>query len=191
MSAEPVGNYGVRCWSNFNFILQNMQCNCHFLLLEACIVGCFRIIFDDLHKTGIYSWDYFYHLGSDKYSLMRNYIKTLRKYGLSRDPPRRKWSTTHPYPTRWRRFDVVEGYAWRKLLVFVALDHCNLNAFCVLHIMLDQVDWFKGVFTGDGFLISNCLISHDRIEWERSFWTENGMPIASVRWWDADSSMRL
>ncbi|GMN42661.1 hypothetical protein TIFTF001_011874 [Ficus carica] len=60
MSAEPVGNYGV------------------------------RIIFDDLHKTGIFSWDYFYHLGSNKFSLMRNYIKSLKKHGLSRDPPRRR-----------------------------------------------------------------------------------------------------
>ncbi|PON44031.1 hypothetical protein PanWU01x14_269670 [Parasponia andersonii] len=60
MSAEPVGNYGV------------------------------RIIFDDLHKTGIYSWDYFHHLGSNKFSLMKNYIKSLKKHGLSRDPPRRR-----------------------------------------------------------------------------------------------------
>ncbi|KAA8548183.1 hypothetical protein F0562_004556 [Nyssa sinensis] len=60
MSAEPVGNYGV------------------------------RILFDDLHKTGIYTWDFLYHLGSNKFSLMRNYIKTLKKHGLSRDPPRRK-----------------------------------------------------------------------------------------------------
>ncbi|XP_057983310.1 uncharacterized protein LOC131168113 isoform X3 [Malania oleifera] len=60
MSAEPIGNYGV------------------------------RMVFDDLHKTGIYTWDYFYHLGSKKFTLMRNYIKTLKKHGLSRDPPRRK-----------------------------------------------------------------------------------------------------
>ncbi|OAY29578.1 uncharacterized protein LOC110601194 isoform X1 [Manihot esculenta] len=60
MSAEPVGNYGV------------------------------RIVFDDLHKTGIYTWDFFYHIGSNKFALMRNYIKTLRKHGLSRDPPKRK-----------------------------------------------------------------------------------------------------
>lgn len=60
MSAEPVGNYGV------------------------------RIVFDDLHKTGIYSWDYFFQLGSNKFTLMRNYIKTLKKHGLSRDPRRRK-----------------------------------------------------------------------------------------------------
>ncbi|KAK3001848.1 hypothetical protein RJ639_020253, partial [Escallonia herrerae] len=59
MSAEPVGNYGV------------------------------RLLFDDLHKTGIYTWDYFYHLGSNKFLLVRNYIITLKKHGLSRDPPRR------------------------------------------------------------------------------------------------------
>ncbi|KAK3162760.1 hypothetical protein QOZ80_1BG0093400 [Eleusine coracana subsp. coracana] len=60
MSAESVGNYGV------------------------------RILFDDLHKTGIFTWDYLHHLGSNKFSLMRDYVRTLRKHGLSRDPKRRK-----------------------------------------------------------------------------------------------------
>ncbi|KAK3413083.1 hypothetical protein EUGRSUZ_I01699 [Eucalyptus grandis] len=60
MKVEPIGNYGA------------------------------RIIFDDLHKTGIYTWDYFYHLGSNKFTLMRDYINTLKKHGLSRDPSRRK-----------------------------------------------------------------------------------------------------
>ncbi|XP_047337679.1 uncharacterized protein LOC124941404 [Impatiens glandulifera] len=60
MSAEPIGNYGV------------------------------RILFDDLHKTGIYTWDYFYYLGSEKFNLMRSYINILKKHGLNRDPPRRK-----------------------------------------------------------------------------------------------------
>ncbi|KAJ1441347.1 GBBH-like, N-terminal domain superfamily [Sesbania bispinosa] len=60
MSAEPVGNYGV------------------------------RLNFDDLLKTGIYSWDYFYHLGSNKFTLERNYIKTLKKYGLSRERSTRR-----------------------------------------------------------------------------------------------------
>ncbi|CAA6664173.1 unnamed protein product [Spirodela intermedia] len=59
MSAEPIGNYGI------------------------------RLIFDDLHKTGIYTWDYFHHLGTNKFSLMRNYIKTLKKHGLTRDPLRK------------------------------------------------------------------------------------------------------
>ncbi|KAL4373297.1 hypothetical protein HN51_007226 [Arachis hypogaea] len=56
MYAEPVMNYGV------------------------------RINFDDWHKIRSYSWDYFYHLGSNKFTLMTNYIKTWKKYGLSRDP---------------------------------------------------------------------------------------------------------
>lgn len=60
MSAEPVGNYGV------------------------------RLLFDDLHKTGIFTWDYFYYLGTNKFSLMRNYIKTLKKHGLSREPAKKK-----------------------------------------------------------------------------------------------------
>ncbi|KAL9256947.1 hypothetical protein AKJ16_DCAP02338 [Drosera capensis] len=37
-------------------------------------------------KTGIYTWDYFYHLGSNKFSLMKDYIRTLKRHGLSRDP---------------------------------------------------------------------------------------------------------
>ncbi|XP_010502706.1 PREDICTED: uncharacterized protein LOC104779965 isoform X1 [Camelina sativa] len=61
MSAEPVGNYGV------------------------------RLVFDDLHRTGIYPWDYFHELGSNKFGLMRSYIKTLQKHNLSREPaPSRK-----------------------------------------------------------------------------------------------------
>ncbi|KAK1383910.1 Myb domain protein 40 [Heracleum sosnowskyi] len=70
MSGEPVGNYGV---SN-----------------DVYFGGCCRLLFDDLHKTGIYTWDYLYHIGSNKFTLMRNYVKTLKKHGLSRDPPRRK-----------------------------------------------------------------------------------------------------
>ena len=84
MSAEPVGNYGVRLASSIcKFTLQVI----HDLYK---IIFFVRIIFDDLHKTGIYTWDYFYHLGSNKFSLMRNYIKTLKKHGVSRDPSRGK-----------------------------------------------------------------------------------------------------
>ncbi|XP_052142143.1 uncharacterized protein LOC127761850 [Oryza glaberrima] len=60
MSAESVGNYGI------------------------------RILFDDLHKTGIFTWDYLHHLGSNKFGLMRSYITTLKKHGLTRDPQSRK-----------------------------------------------------------------------------------------------------
>ncbi|KAG5394835.1 hypothetical protein IGI04_024798 [Brassica rapa subsp. trilocularis] len=47
--------------------------------------GCLMTCIDD--RTGIYPWDYFYELGSNKFSLMRNYIKTLQKHRLSREPP--------------------------------------------------------------------------------------------------------
>jgi len=48
-----------------------------------------RIIFDDLHDTGIYSWDYLYEIGEKKYSLIRKYIKALKQKKLSREPSKR------------------------------------------------------------------------------------------------------
>lgn len=56
MELEPVGNYAV------------------------------RIKFDDLHDTGIYSWDYLYYLGKNKDEAWSNYLKALEEKGLSRDP---------------------------------------------------------------------------------------------------------
>ncbi|MEE8246382.1 MAG: DUF971 domain-containing protein [Alphaproteobacteria bacterium] len=53
---EPVGNYAV------------------------------RIRFDDLHETGIYSWDYLYDLGLRQDELWRAYLGALEAQGLSRDP---------------------------------------------------------------------------------------------------------
>lgn len=44
-----------------------------------------RIIFDDLHDTGIYSWDYLYELGLAQDTIWRRYIKALEEKGLNRD----------------------------------------------------------------------------------------------------------
>ena len=55
---EPVGNYAV------------------------------RIIFDDLHDTGIYSWAYFYQLGMEQEKRWRSYVEALAGNGLSREPVR-------------------------------------------------------------------------------------------------------
>jgi DUF971 family protein len=55
---EPVGNYAV------------------------------RIIFDDLHDTGIYSWGYLYQLGVEHEKRWRAYIEALAGNGLSREPRR-------------------------------------------------------------------------------------------------------
>lgn len=56
MELEPVGNYAV------------------------------RIKFDDLHDTGIYSWNYLYQLGVEQEKRWREYLNALAANGLSRDP---------------------------------------------------------------------------------------------------------
>ncbi len=56
MELEPVGNYAI------------------------------RIKFDDLHDTGIYSWDLLYHMGEEKDRLWQEYLDALAEKGLSRDP---------------------------------------------------------------------------------------------------------
>ncbi len=45
-----------------------------------------RIGFDDLHGTGIYSWDYLYELGERQDELWAGYLEALNARGLSRDP---------------------------------------------------------------------------------------------------------
>ncbi|MCB1478379.1 MAG: DUF971 domain-containing protein [Rhodobiaceae bacterium] len=59
MKVEPVGNYAV------------------------------RITFDDMHDTGIYSWDYFRKLGAEREDLWSAYLAELEEKGLSRDTARR------------------------------------------------------------------------------------------------------
>lgn len=45
-----------------------------------------RITFDDLHDTGLYSWDWLYHLGENQDRLWQEYLAALAERGLSRDP---------------------------------------------------------------------------------------------------------
>jgi DUF971 family protein len=56
MAIEPVGNYAV------------------------------RLVFDDLHDTGIYSWEYLHELGRQQDARWRAYVDALAAGGLSRDP---------------------------------------------------------------------------------------------------------
>lgn len=48
-----------------------------------------RIVFDDLHDSGIYSFDYLYRLGVEQEERWAEYERTLAARGLSREPPRR------------------------------------------------------------------------------------------------------
>jgi DUF971 family protein len=57
MQVEPVGNYAV------------------------------RLVFDDMHSTGIYSWRYLYELGSENETKWAAYLTELAAKGLSRDRP--------------------------------------------------------------------------------------------------------
>jgi DUF971 family protein len=56
--------------------------------LEAVGNYAVRIKFDDLHDTGIYSWDYLYQLGVEQPQRWRTYLAALREKGLSREPGR-------------------------------------------------------------------------------------------------------
>jgi len=45
-----------------------------------------RIKFDDMHDTGIFSWNYLYELGKKQAELWRDYLAALAAQGLSREP---------------------------------------------------------------------------------------------------------
>ena len=47
-----------------------------------------RLVFDDMHSTGIFSWDYFLKLGRDQARMWRAYLDELAAKGLTRDPPK-------------------------------------------------------------------------------------------------------
>jgi DUF971 family protein len=44
-----------------------------------------RIVFDDGHDTGLYSWDYLYELGSEQEIKWPAYLEELAAQGLKRD----------------------------------------------------------------------------------------------------------
>jgi len=56
MGVEPVGNYAI------------------------------AIKFDDLHDSGIYTWDGLYDFGENQEAIWQEYLDNLNNKGLSRDP---------------------------------------------------------------------------------------------------------
>lgn len=55
MEVQPVGNYAV------------------------------RLVFDDMHSTGIYSWDYLHDLGRNHTAYWQDYIDELAAKGMTRE----------------------------------------------------------------------------------------------------------
>ena len=49
-----------------------------------------RIVFDDLHDSGIYSWDHLRRLGEEQAERWAAYEAELAARGLGRDPPPRR-----------------------------------------------------------------------------------------------------
>jgi len=45
-----------------------------------------KLIFDDGHDSGLFSWDYLYQLGEHQEPLWQEYLEQLRAAGASRDP---------------------------------------------------------------------------------------------------------
>ncbi|HTS51838.1 MAG TPA: DUF971 domain-containing protein [Burkholderiales bacterium] len=45
-----------------------------------------RLVFSDGHDTGLYSWDYLYHLGKNQDRLWREYRERLAQAGADREP---------------------------------------------------------------------------------------------------------
>ncbi|WP_309677919.1 DUF971 domain-containing protein [Polaromonas sp.] len=44
-------------------------------------------VFSDGHESGIFSWDYLYHLGADESRLWDDYQRRLQAAGVQRDAP--------------------------------------------------------------------------------------------------------
>jgi DUF971 family protein len=60
----------------------------HVGIIEIEPVGNYAVAikFDDLHDTGIYSWQYLYEIGTDYETIWQTYVAALASGGLSRDP---------------------------------------------------------------------------------------------------------
>jgi DUF971 family protein len=62
------------------------------MILEVQPVGNYavRLVFDDMHSTGIFAWDYLHELGRDQDARFARYLDELAAKNLSREPVRRK-----------------------------------------------------------------------------------------------------
>jgi DUF971 family protein len=58
------------------------------MILEVQPVGNYavRLVFDDLHTTGIYSWDYLHELGREHARYWQDYLDEMAQKNQSREP---------------------------------------------------------------------------------------------------------
>lgn len=57
------------------------------MILEVNPIGNYavRLVFDDLHSTGIFSWDYLHELGRNQPAYWQDYLDELTAKGMTRD----------------------------------------------------------------------------------------------------------
>jgi DUF971 family protein len=62
------------------------------MILEVVPIGNYavRLVFDDLHSTGIFSWDYLAELGRNRAKYWQDYLDELAVKGMARDPAGQK-----------------------------------------------------------------------------------------------------
>lgn len=46
-----------------------------------------KLVFDDGHATGLYSWEYLYELGSNQEQYWQRYLDALQQAGIERQAP--------------------------------------------------------------------------------------------------------
>jgi DUF971 family protein len=61
-------------------------------IIEVLPIGNYavRLVFDDLHSTGIFGWEYLRELGRHRDRYWQDYLDELAGKNLSRDPPVRR-----------------------------------------------------------------------------------------------------
>lgn len=61
-------------------------------IIEVLPVGNYavRLVFDDLHSTGIFGWDYLRDLGRNHRRYWQDYLDELASKNMTRDPPARR-----------------------------------------------------------------------------------------------------
>jgi len=63
-------------------------------ILEVLPVGNYavRLVFDDMHSTGIFDWNYLASLGRNHGKFWQDYLDELEAQQMTRDPPARRTS---------------------------------------------------------------------------------------------------
>ena len=61
-------------------------------IIEVLPVGNYavRLVFDDLHSTGIFGWEYLHDLGRNYATYWQDYLDELTAKNLTRDPPAKR-----------------------------------------------------------------------------------------------------